>query len=31
VAAPGNNIISADPALDLTSVVVARLSGESQQ
>ncbi len=29
VAAPGNNIISADPVLDLTSVVVSRLTGPS--
>lgn len=30
IAAPGNNIISGDPALDLTSLVVRRLSGGSQ-
>jgi outer membrane protein len=30
VSAPGNNIISADPLLDLTPVVVTRLTGESQ-
>ena len=27
VAAPGNNIISADPVLDLTTVVVQRITG----
>ncbi len=29
VSAPGNNIISADPVLDITSVVVSRLTGPS--
>ena len=30
VAAPGNNIMSADPALDLTGVIVRRLQGGAQ-
>jgi outer membrane protein len=30
VGAPGNNIISADPTLDLTNLIVQRLSGGSQ-
>ncbi len=30
VSAPGNNIISADPVLDLTSTVVRRLTGGSE-
>ena len=31
VSAPGSNIISADPALDITAVVVQRLTGGSNQ
>jgi Skp family chaperone for outer membrane proteins len=31
VAAPGNNIVSADPVLDLTTTVVRRLTGSPQQ
>ncbi len=31
IGAPGNNILSADPGLDLTSTVVGRLTGAGQQ
>ena len=31
VSAPGNNIVSADPVLDLTTTVVRRLTGGAQQ
>jgi Skp family chaperone for outer membrane proteins len=30
VSAPGNNVVSADPVLDLTSTVVRRLTGGSE-
>jgi Skp family chaperone for outer membrane proteins len=30
VAAPGNNIVSADPTLDLTTVVIQRLNAGGQ-
>jgi hypothetical protein len=31
VSAPGSSIISADPALDITPIVVQRLTGASEQ